>query len=167
MITDETYRNEINQWVGQHSQDDWRGWYSVSLTMKQCLRVMSEDRTGTFAFHIDEDAASQNMRHFLNRINKTILGSAFTRYGKRLQTVPSYEYGDNKHLHYHLLIKVPNHISEAQLHSLLLTNWMKTKWGLWQIDLQETYSSGWLHYITKDTTMDFANIDFFNTTLAP
>lgn len=70
MITDKTYRNEINQWIGQRSQDDWRGWYSVTLTMKQCLRVMSEDGTGTFAFHIDEDAASQNMRHFLDRINK-------------------------------------------------------------------------------------------------
>ena len=70
MITDKTYRNEINQRIGQHSQDDWRGWYSVTLTLKQCLRVMSEDRTGTLAFHIDEDTASQNMRHFLNLINK-------------------------------------------------------------------------------------------------
>tara|TARA_B100000780_G_scaffold136600_1_gene95648 strand:+ start:799 stop:1005 length:207 start_codon:yes stop_codon:yes gene_type:complete len=31
------------------------------------------------------------------------------------------------------------------------------------MDLQETYSSGWLNYITKG----FANIGFFNTILTP
>jgi len=167
MTTDKTYINEINKWVEKSTQDDWRGWFAVTLTMKQSVRVNSEIRTGSFRFNIDEDAASQNMRHFLNRINTSILGSAFSRYGKRLLAVPIYEYDDNENLHYHLLIKVPNHISKTQLQSLVLSNWMKTKWGLWQIDLQETYSSGWLDYITKDTTMDFANIDFFNTTLTP
>lgn len=167
MAINETYRNEITQWVEQHSQGDWRGWYSLTLTMKQYIRVKSEYRTGTFNLSLDEIEATQNMRHFLNRINKAILGSAFTRYGKRVLVVPSLECGDNNHLHYHLLIKVPDHISQIQLHSLVLSNWMKTKWGLWQMDIQETYSSGWLNYITKDTTMDFANIDFFNTTLTP
>ena len=167
MNANKAYRNEITQWVEQHSLGDWCGWYSLTLTMKQYIRVKSERRTGTFQFNLDEIEASQNMRYFLNRLNKSILGSAFTRYGKRLLVAPSFEYGDSNNLHYHLLIKVPDRITEIQLRRLVLSNWMKTKWGLWQMDIQEPYSSGWLHYITKDTTRDFANIDFCNTTLTP
>jgi hypothetical protein len=167
MTTNKAYRNEMTQWVEQHSQDDWRGWYSLTLTMKQYIRGKSEHRTGTFKFNLDEVEASQSMRYFLNRLNKSILGNAFSRNGNRLKVVPIFEYDRNKHLHYHLLIKVPDHITETQLRGLVLSNWMKTKWGLWQMDIQETYSSGWLHYITKDTTRDFANIDLFNTTLTP
>ena len=166
MTTNETYKKAIQDWVERHACD-WIGWYSVALTMRQSLTAKSSDRTGKFRFNIDESVASQNMRHFLNRMNKSILGSSGQRYRKRLLAVPCYEYDTNNRLHYHLLLKVPNHISKTQLHSLVLSNWMKTKWGLWQIDLQETYSSGWLDYITKETTMDFDNIDFFNTSLTP
>lgn len=166
MTTNEKYKKAIQDWVERHACD-WIGWYSVSLTMRQSLTAKSSDRTGKFRFNIDESVASQNMRHFLNRMNKSILGSSGQRYRKRLLAVPCYEYDTNNRLHYHLLLKVPNHISMTQLHSLVLSNWMKTKWGLWQIDLQETYSSGWLDYITKETTMDFDNIDFFNTSLTP
>lgn len=166
MTTNETYKKAIQDWVERHACD-WIGWYSVSLTMRQSLTAKSSDRTGKFRFNIDESVASQNMRHFLNRMNKSILGSSGQRYRKRLLAVPCYEYHTNNRLHYHLLLKVPDHISKAQLHSLVLSNWMKTKWGLWQIDLQETYSSGWLDYMTKETTMDFDNIDFFNTSLTP
>ena len=164
MTTNVTYRKAIQDWVERHACD-WIGWYSVSLTMRQSLTAKSSDRTGTFRFNVDESIASQNMRHFLNRMDKSVLGSSGQRYGKRLGAVPCYEYDDNNRLHYHLLLKVPNHITETRLHYSILANWMKTKWGLWQIDCQETYSSGWLRYITKETTMDFANIDFFNTTL--
>ena len=159
------YRKAIQDWISQYADTDWTGWYSVSLTMRQSRRELSETSSGSFKFELDEIQASQNMRHFLTRLNKKIYGAAFTRYNKRVDAVPVFEYDKSNKLHYHLLIKVPNRISEYQLNALILTNWMKTNWGLWEMDLDETYDSGWLRYITKDTTQDFTNIDVPNTTL--
>ena len=159
------YRQATQDWISQYADTDWTGWYSVSLTMRQSRRELSETSSGSFKFELDEIQASQNMRHFLTRLNKKIYGAAFTRYNKRVDVVPVFEYDKSNKLHYHLLIKVPNRISEYQLHTLILTNWMKTNWGLWEMDLKDTYDSGWLRYITKETTNDFTNIDVPKTTL--
>ena len=170
------YRQAIHDWIADYADDDWSGWYSVSLTMRQSRRIMTDpvssrrntkraETKGDFVVELDEIQASQNMRHFLTRLNKKIYGAAFTRYNKRVDAVPVFEYDKSNKLHYHLLIKVPNRISEHQLNALILTNWMKTNWGLWEMDLQNTHDSGWLRYITKETTQDFTNIDVPNTTL--
>jgi hypothetical protein len=159
------YRKATQDWISQYANTDWTGWYSVSLTMRQSRRELSETSSGSFKFELDEIQASQNMRHFLTRLNKKIYGAAFTRYNKCVDVVPVFEYDKSNKLHYHLLIKVPNRISEYQLHALILTNWMKTNWGLWEMDLQNTHDSGWLRYITKETTQDFTNIDVPNLTL--
>lgn len=159
------YRQAAQDWIAQYADTDWTGWYSVTLTMRQSRRELSETASGSFRFRLDEIQASQNMRHFLTRLNKTIYGAAFTRYNRRIDVVPVFEYDKSDKLHYHLIIKVPNRISEDQLRTLILTCWMKTNWGLWQTKSDKTYSGGWLRYITKKTTYDFANIDVQNTTL--
>ena len=54
---------------------------------------------------IDADQAGRNLRHFLNKLNVKTYGNAFKRHNKRLEVIPTYEYADGKHLHYHLIIK--------------------------------------------------------------
>ena len=53
----------------------------VSLTLKQCV-------DGTF---LDEIKASQNLRHFMNRLNSSVFGKAYQRFQKRLRVIPVLE----------------------------------------------------------------------------
>ena len=49
-------------------------------------------------------AASQNFRHFMNRLNNKILGSAAKLHGRRLKTVAVIEANADGRLHYHAMI---------------------------------------------------------------
>ena len=65
---------------------------AVTLTMKK--------RAG--AKVADDINASDNFRHFRNRLNHAILGSRAKRYGARLRMVVVLEQSTDHRLHYHL-----------------------------------------------------------------
>ncbi len=157
-----TYRKEVITWL---DREDWTDWHAVTLTLRQHIK----NADGTY-LHLNEQQASQNLRHFLNRLNKTFYGTAFYRHNKRVEVIPAYEYGKNRKLHYHLALQKPIHIADESLRNHILVSWTSTTWGLWEMDLQPIYDSGWLEYITKDTfvtdTKRNENIDYENLWIA-
>ena len=67
---------------------------AVTLTMKK--------RAGGRA--LDPIAASENFRHFQNRLNRTVLGSRAKRHGARLLMIAVIETSADHRLHYHCVI---------------------------------------------------------------
>ena len=152
------YRENLRNWL---DRGDWSDWFAVTLTMRQT--IVSDSGEKVF---IDADQAGRNLRHFLNKLNVKTYGNAFKRYNKRLEVIPTYEYADGKHLHYHLVIKKPQRLTDRRFDSLIRTNWISTDWGLWSIDIKRVSDSGWLEYVTKDTSVDFENVDIGNLWLS-
>jgi len=150
------YRENLREWL---DRGDWSNWFAVTLTMRRTYLADTEKGERT---HIDVDQASRNLRHFLNVTNSKVFGNAFRRYNKRLQVIPVFELDDVKHLHFHLFIKKPTRLTNFRFESLIRTNWIKSDWGLWSIDVKGDTDSGWLKYITKDTCASFENVDFEN-----
>ena len=116
--------------------------FGVSLTMKQ-------GETGT---RLDEISASQNFRHFMNRLNHSVFGKRFQRYGKRLNVVPVLERSSTNRLHYHVTIQNPYPKDPAAFTRLIETEWAKTRFGYVQTHIHELIDQGWTHYITKFKT---------------
>ena len=98
---------------------------------------------------IDEIKASTNFRHFRNRINHEVLGSAAKRHGKQLQIVTVLELSADHRLHYHCIIDRPDYCSFERLSSIVREQWAKTDFGYQQIDIQDQADTGWTNYILK------------------
>jgi hypothetical protein len=78
---------------------------AVTLTMKK--------RVG--GRNADPIVASENFRHFMNRLNHKILGSAAKLHGRHLKTVAIIETNADGRLHYHTMIDRPYYCSFAKV----------------------------------------------------
>ncbi len=136
-------RNEFRQWV---DIDRWRAPYAITLTLKQA--IWFEGESGKIRRSITNEDASQNFRHFMNRLNRSAFGKAAQRFGKGLAVVPILEGTQDKRLHYHALVECPDHLN-CCFQSLIVRHWLATDWGYHQIDCQHRADAGWLNYITK------------------
>lgn len=125
----------------------WKNPFAVTLNLKQASKVET-DRGRSFVALTDQ-YASQNLRHFLNRVTRHYHGNAGRRFGKRLPVIPVLEGGNGHRLHYHLLIDLPEATSLDEVYPLFVTEWMRTQWGYGQVNIQQNPDAGWLNYITK------------------
>jgi hypothetical protein len=98
---------------------------------------------------VDDIVASENFRHFRNRLEHLLLGSAAKRYGKRLLMVVVLETSADDRLHYHCIIDRPYHCTLARFEAVLREQWMKTDFGYRQIDIQDQPDEGWTDYLLK------------------
>jgi hypothetical protein len=112
---------------------------AVTLTMKK--------RAGGHA--ADPIVASDNFRHFRNRLNHTVLGSRAKRYGARLLMVVVLEINADHRLHYHCIIERPYHCPFPQFAAMIREQWWKTDFGYHQVDVQDQSDAGWTDYILK------------------
>ena len=112
---------------------------AVTLTMKK--------RTG--ARVADDINASDNFRHFRNRLDHAILGSRAKRYGARLGLVAVLERSADHRLHYHCIIDRPYNCSFETFAATVREQWLKTDFGYRQVDIQDHADSGWTSYILK------------------
>lgn len=140
---------------------------SITLTLKKGVRFYSDNGLGYD--RLDEIKLSNNLRHFLNRLNQQVYGSSCRRYGNKIPTIPIWEW-KQKEPHLHLLMDRPDHIDEGIWISLIDTNWSKTQFGNHQIKVIPTYDkTGWIDYITKIHSKDMKNhldhYDWVNTNL--
>lgn len=87
---------------------------------------MKQGETGT---RLDEISASKNFRHFMNRLNNSVFGKRFQRYGMRLNVVPVLERSSTNRLHYHVTIQNPYPNDPAAFSRLIETEWAKTRFG--------------------------------------
>lgn len=124
---------------------------SVTLTMKQ---VVENE-------YLDPQKSSRNFKHFLNRLNKKIHGNAYYRFGKSISVVPALEKSFEGRYHYHLILERPAHIPQNTYELMIMECWRKTRFGYYEIDIRNIYSSGWTDYITKFSSKE-DEIDYEN-----
>ncbi len=143
------YKDAIKTWVGTITDSSH---VAVTLTMKQTAHHQK----------IDRYIASNNMRYFLFKINRSIYGNATKRFGKRLDVFAVQETSNWQRLHYHLIIKVPDRITIEELTNLIQVNWLSADFAYNENMVKPCYSAGWVDYMLKkiETT---AEIDFENT----
>jgi len=88
---------------------------------------------------LDEIKVNENVKHFTNRLNKSVFGNSFYRYGKRLKGWYVFEGGKYKHPHIHAIIERPERINKYQFSDLIIKCWMETKFGYGHNRVAETY----------------------------
>jgi hypothetical protein len=127
---------------------------AVTLTMKK--------RAGSRA--ADSIIASENFRHFRNRLNHVVLGSRAKRHGARLTMVVVLEVSADHRLHFHCIIERPSHCPFPQFAALIREQWWKTDFGYHQVDVQDQSDTGWTDYILKQRQKRslFDSIDWQN-----
>jgi hypothetical protein len=138
------YRERLIDWV---QLDRWQSPFAVTLTLRQCVTV--PNGTTSVTQWLTDTAATQNMRHFLNKLDRSVFGKAAVRFGKRIGCVPVLEGGAGKRIHYHAVIDCPRPDLVGEFPALLSDAWRTTMWGYWQVDCQTNADNGWLTYITK------------------
>jgi hypothetical protein len=125
----------------------WNAPFAVTLTMKQGVKV--ETTYGSQITRLTNELASQNLRHFLNLLNKRVYGNAHVRFGSSVRVIPILESGRDKRRHYHLMIDCPRNDLKGLFPQLVRTFWAQTQWGYDQIDIQADADNGWINYISK------------------
>jgi hypothetical protein len=112
---------------------------AVTLTMKQ--RVSS--------IELDDIECDRNFRYFSNRLNKSVLGNSFTRYGNHIRMIPVLEKSSSQRYHFHTVIDRIDRLTRDQFKHVVTDCWEQTLWGYREIDFQFDISTGWIDYITK------------------
>jgi hypothetical protein len=138
----------------------WQAPYAVTLTLKQAAM-----KDGAYK-KIDAINASDNLRHFLNRLNRSLLGRTATRKGEGLACFAVYEGTSVVRPHYHLCLDRPANITFERFAYEIDHAWQATDFGYYQTDITPCSNlNGWLDYMTKrNTKTDFASsIDWNNT----
>jgi hypothetical protein len=74
--------------------------------------------------------------------------------------------GKDVRLHYHVLLEKPPRLSEREFARVIVVEWMKTPFGLWESKLEYDANYGWLKYMTKETLSEKSvaldNVDLAN-----
>lgn len=155
-------RSALREWIALES---WTDPFAATLTLKQVINV--PNGTSSNRLWLTEPSASQNFRHFLNKLNRNIFGKASQRFDKGVRVLPVLEGGGFKRLHYHAIIDCPSdfHRDDFSLH--IVDAWRSTSWGYPQCHVSPDADRGWLNYITKFRDKpDFASsIDWVNVRL--
>lgn len=134
----------------------WRNPIAVTLTLR--LRNKSSSAIAS----VNQIAASQNLRHFLNVLSRKTLGKKRVRRGERLKCIPIYEDKD-VHPHFHLCMEMPETHTFEQFTIAINDAWQKTNFGYHEFDVQRC-DTGWVSYINKyRTKSNYADsIDWMN-----
>jgi len=126
--------------------------FGVTLTMKQGVDNKS----------LDNINSSQNLRHFLNILNKKCFGNAFKRFDKRLRVFPSLERSSTSRWHYHLALENPFPSNPMKFERMIESAWFKTSYKHRRIEIKHKVNAGWGDYITKfdhrDNEIDWGNL---------
>ena len=143
----------LNKSIKEYAMDfDISNCFGVTLTMKQRVNNKS----------LDNISSSQNLRHFLNVLNKNCFGNAYKRFDKRLRVLPSLERSSDGRWHYHLILENPYPSNPIKFERMIESTWFKTSYGYRRIDIKHSINEGWCDYITKfdhrDNEIDWENV---------
>ena len=122
---------------------------ALTLTLKQ--RVERNHSKGRFGENLDRLKVSENTRHFMNRLNQSVFGKGFTRYGKRLSVVSVIEGNSFIRFHIHMTLEKPIHLDLDEFRNLIIKSWAKTKFGYHDVEIKpiDNYF-GWFDYKLKN-----------------
>ena len=137
-----THRRNIQKAVKETFDiSAWKNPTAVTLTFRK-VRVFQNTRVSA-----NPDICSQNLRHFLNLLNK----KAYRNRARRMR-IPCYnalEPMQDGRYHYHLALDRPEHISEAIFELSIKRFWSKTHWGYLQVKVDHNCDEGWIDYLVK------------------
>lgn len=136
-------QSTLRQWVDIEA---WQFPFALTLTLKQ--RIGGDGGISAPATSLTRDIASQNLKHFLNVLNKQVYGGAAQRHGKRLPVFSVLEGGNGKRLHYHIVIDCPRNDLIEAFPAMVILTWRKTLWGYNQTHVTPC-DAGWVNYMTK------------------
>jgi hypothetical protein len=85
----------------------------------------------------------------MNRLNASVHGKAFKRFGRRLNVIPSIEKSSEGRLHYHLVLQDPYPDDPQRTKALIEEQWGRTCFGYRQTHVHWQIDRGWTDYITK------------------
>jgi len=130
---------------------------AVTLTMKKRHGGRSAD----------DIVASETFRHFRNRLEQSLLGSAAKRHGKHLLMIVVLETSADNRLHYHCIIDRPYYCTFGRFDAVVREEWLKTDFGYRQVDIQDEPDEGWTNYLLKQRQKRslFDSIDWANCQL--
>ncbi|NBR12926.1 MAG: hypothetical protein EBU00_12260 [Alphaproteobacteria bacterium] len=105
------FRQELIKYI---REIEWLNPFALTLTLKQ----------RQFNKSLDLIQVTTTIRHFLNRLNRSIFGNASKRYKKSIQFVPIIEYGPDTRYHIHAIIDCPSKLNETILQSKIQSAWI-------------------------------------------
>ena len=136
---------------------DWGQFCDVTLTLKQAR----QSDNGVWV-KIDDYPCRRAFRHFMNLLNRSVYGTAFRRYGKRLRVLPVLEKGEVRaralrpcergtsgRWHIHCAIELPSHFDAIALEQLIRVCWSKVEWACGRILVRDGANAGWIDYMLK------------------
>lgn len=155
-------RSSFRNWV---NVDAWNSPFSATLTLRQSI-IVSEGGLPT-RIALSELSASQNFRHFLNKLNRAIYGKSAQRFSRGVAVIPVLEGGASKRFHYHAVIDCPLSDLVPDFPIVIADAWRSTQWGYKQTVIEPGADRGWLNYMTKfrDKSDFAASIDWMNIRL--
>jgi hypothetical protein len=116
---------------------------AITLTQKQIV-----DRQ-----RIDDIVSSQNVRHFLNFLNREVYGRQRNAKKQKINLFIVRETSFNDRHHLHLIVESPFHIPLEDFRAAILRCWMKTKFGYFNVKVEEVHDlSNWTDYMLKQKT---------------
>jgi len=146
-------KEQTRKWL---QTEDYKRCVGVTLTMKQRVNNVP----------IDDIRSYRNFRHFMNLLNKEVLGKKFTRFRNRIRVIPVLERSISHRYHYHTIFELPINVEEDEFISTLNDCWSKTEWGHEHCHHHSVIDEGWLGYITKTKTyrdeIDLVNLHWFD-----
>ena len=139
------HRKSIREWF---YLENHKHWFGVTLTLKQMVNGV----------RLDEIISSQNLRHFLNILNKSTFGNRFKRFGKTIDSVPVLEKSKTDRFHFHMCLRKPDEEEGLRFEHRIRDCWLKTRWGYNEIYVNREIDNGWIDYITKSDDIDWNNV---------
>ena len=118
----------------------WKNPYAVTLTLRRSIGPQ----------RLDQITASQTVHHFLNKMNRQVLGRRQSS-RERLRTFSVFEWA--AHPHVHLCIECPPLTDWQSFESAVRSAWSGTAWARQEICVVPCHQiDGWLAYMTKTRT---------------
>ena len=147
----------------------------VSFSLKQSIQIQND--FGSHTVFGDKETYSTNFTHYSNRLNQTVFGNSYKRYGKRLKMLVVIEGGvGGVRYHHHTVIQTPPEFVYSSLKTktkLVIHPWKKTTWGYQVNDVRYPEKEvgdveGWIDYISKTRSKQTdlnTSVDWLNTYL--
>jgi hypothetical protein len=138
-------------------QEATRSWLNDDFTWQQPFATTLTLKKGTelngWIVSGDRIAYSQNLRHFLNVLNRSIFGG-MAHAGWQFSVATFFERSHDGLPHFHLVISKPPHLPHGYFAWLINHLWAATTWGRRINEAVPMVSPGWINYITKFKTKE-------------
>lgn len=161
--------SDVEDWLCRMTPKECEGSarYAVTLTL-DIERMHRMSRSGYVSNEAAVAFAKATFSTFRRALDRKILKTAATRYGRELDYVPVIEgQGSGHRIHYHCVIVTPSRVTLPDMTTAVKHAWSRTDFGHQQIDVQPMLDDGWLAYMSKEAwTLKRDAVDIENVRLS-